>query len=79
MRELVMKLLKMSAVIGAAAIVLRLAGPKLGESMERRFEEAPEDFPPKWMFINISAIRENTERILDALIQEPPQSSTEAA
>ena len=79
MRELVMKLLKMSAVIGAAAIVLRLVGPKLGESMERRFEEAPEDFPPKWMFINISAIRENTERILDALIQEPPQSSTEAA
>ncbi len=79
MRELAIKLLKMSAVIGAAAVVLRFAGPKLGERMERKFEEAPEDFPPKWMFLNISAIRENTERILEALIQEPPQSSTEAA
>jgi hypothetical protein len=79
MRELGVKLLKMSAVAGAAAIVLRLAGPKLGETMERKFENAPEDFPPKWMFINISAIRENTERILEALIQETSQSGTEAA
>jgi hypothetical protein len=78
-REIAFKLLKISALIGAAAAVLRLAGPKIGESMERKFEAAPEDFPPKWMFVNISAIRENTERILEALIQEPPRSSTEAA
>jgi hypothetical protein len=79
MRELAVKLFKPSAVIGAAAIVVSLAGPKLREIMERKFEEASEDFPPKWMFVNISAIRENTERILEALIREPAQSGTEAA
>lgn len=37
-------------------------------------EHMPEDAPPKWMFRNISAIRENTERILQLLESErmPP-------
>ena len=31
---------------------------------EKMIEQMPENAPPKWMFQNISAIRENTERIL---------------
>jgi hypothetical protein len=27
----------------------------------------PDTAPPKWMFLNITAIRENTERILERL------------
>ena len=37
---------------------------------ERLVERMPEDAPPKWIFRNISAIRENTERILQLLESE---------
>ena len=33
----------------------------------RMIERMPENAPPKWMFRNITAIRENTERILQLL------------
>jgi hypothetical protein len=33
-------------------------------------ERMPEDAPPKWIFRNVSAIRENTERILQLLESE---------
>lgn len=37
-------------------------------------ERMPENAPPKWMFRNITAIRDNTERILQLLEHEhtPP-------
>jgi hypothetical protein len=38
----------------------------------------PDDAPPKWMFNNISAIRANTERILD-LMARPAADGPEAA
>jgi hypothetical protein len=46
-------------------------------------ERMPEDTPPKWMFRNISAIRENTDRILalldehedDAITAEPARTA----
>jgi hypothetical protein len=47
--------------------------------MDRLFEEVSEDFPPKWMFVNINAIRENTERILEAVTSEPTGAGAEAA
>ena len=34
---------------------------------EKRFEAMPDNAPPKWMFRNITAIRENTDRILELL------------
>lgn len=37
---------------------------------EKRFEALPDNAPPKWMFRNITAIRENTERILRLLESE---------
>jgi hypothetical protein len=71
MKETGIKLLKIAGVLGGGMLVMRLVGPKLGERMDRMFEEAPEDFPPKWMYLNITAIRGNTERILEALASEP--------
>ena len=47
--------------------------------MERMFEEAPEDFPPKWMYLNITTIRENTESMLETLKQEPTAAITGTA
>lgn len=71
MKETGIKLLKIAGVLGGGMLIMRLVGPKLGERMDRMFAEAPEDFPPKWMYLNITAIRENTERILEALASEP--------
>ena len=51
------------ALTGAAFLAKRFAssgGLDFGQLVERM----PEDAPPKWMFRNISAIRENTDRIL---------------
>lgn len=67
MNDTTTKLLKVAAVIGGGMLVVRLIGPKLGERMDRMFEAAPDDFPPKWMYLNITAIRENTDHILEAL------------
>lgn len=77
MRGIAIKLLKVAVIAGGAMLVLRLLRPKLGERIEHMFEEAPEDFPPKWMYLNVSAIRENTERILELLTRETTE--TEAA
>jgi hypothetical protein len=69
MKDTGTKLLKVAAVIGGGMLAMRLIGPKLGERMDRMFEQAPDNFPPKWMYLNITAIRENTERILDTVTE----------
>lgn len=79
MKVIAVKLLKVAVVIGGGMLILRLVGPKLGEQMERMFEDAPEDFPPKWMYLNITAIRKNTELILDALASETTKPGSSAA
>ncbi len=43
--------------------------PTMWEKMRARMEEMPEDFPPRIMFDNAQAARENTERILEILEQ----------
>ena len=40
-------------------------------------ERMPENAPPKWMFRNINAIRDNTERILKLLEAERTPAETE--
>jgi hypothetical protein len=65
------KLLISGAAITAAALVAkRLASRSSGLDFGRLFERMPENAPPKLMFRNISAIRENTERILQLLESE---------
>lgn len=77
MKEIAIRFLRLTAVVGIGLLIMRFIGPRIGEQMERRFEQAPDDFPPKWMFNNISAIRENTERILEAVTHG--ERGTEAA
>ena len=77
MKKAGMNLLKVVAVVGGGILLMKLFGPKLGERMDRMFEEAPDDFPPKWMYVNITAIRENTDRILEALAKDSDRVEAE--
>ena len=77
MNDTAKKLVKVGALAGAGILIMKLAGPRLGARMDRMFEDAPDDFPPKWMYLNITAIRENTERILEALTSEPTKVEAE--
>jgi hypothetical protein len=61
-------------IIGGAGIALgavllgRRFAPNWGEfNVEKMLERMPDTAPPKWMFLNITAIRENTDRILERL------------
>lgn len=58
--------------LGAAALAARrgCAGARSGFDFGKMVERMPENAPPKWMFRNITAIRENTEHILELLEQE---------
>jgi len=55
------------AVIGAALVAVRFLVRSGRVSPESLLERMPDDAPPKWMFRNIEAIRENTDRILERL------------
>ena len=62
------KVLVFAAVLAGLGVLARLLGPKMGNiDWEKRFEAMPDNAPPKWMFRNITAIRENTDRILEFL------------
>jgi len=43
------------------------ARPSVWQKMQEGMETMPEDFPPRVMFDNVAAVRENTERILEVL------------
>jgi hypothetical protein len=58
------------AVAGAAFVAKRFATSSGGVDFGRMVERMPEGAPPKWVFSNISAIRENTDRILQRLESE---------
>ncbi len=57
---------KMMIVGGMAAAMAILAKRCIAKcDFEQIIERMPENAPPKWMFRNISAIRKNSERILE--------------
>jgi hypothetical protein len=58
------------AVTGAAFLAKRFASSSGGPDFGRLVERMPEDAPPKWIFRNVTAIRENTDRILELLERE---------
>ena len=64
--------MKKMFVILAAGAVLAVLVKRLGPKMpnvdwEKKIESLPDNAPPKWMFRNITAIRKNTDRILEVL------------
>jgi len=65
-------------LVGLGVLAKRF-GPKMQNmDWERRLERMPDNAPPKWMFRNITAIRENTDRILELLDHEPSGSARPA-
>ena len=63
--------LMLVAVFVGLAGVRRLLGVRMRNiDWEKRIDALPDNAPPKWMFRNITAIRENTERILRLLESE---------
>lgn len=62
------KVLVFAAVLAGLGVLARQFGSKIGNiDWEKKFEALPDNAPPKWMFRNITAIRENTDRILELL------------
>ena len=70
------KVLAFAAVATGVVVAAKRFAPKLQDiDWEQRFERMPDNAPPKWMFTNISAIRENTDRILEILSRAHPDAS----
>jgi hypothetical protein len=62
------KLLVTGVLVAGAAVAARPLARRIGSfDMAKCIEAMPDTAPPKWMFTNITAIRENTERILELL------------
>ncbi len=65
------KLLIAMAVLAGIAFLAKRFAPDLGKiDWAKKFDAMPDNAPPKWMFNNIGAIRDNTERIIELLESE---------
>ena len=71
---------------GGLLLVRRFGFPKMrtraGEMCDRMFEGMPESFPPKRLFMNVEAIREQNDRLLELLEADreaKPAEKAEAA
>jgi hypothetical protein len=75
------KVLVFVALFAGLGALAKLFGPRMKNvDWEKRFEATPDDAPPKWILRNVTAIRENTERILAVLEQDRDSArSTEPA
>ena len=73
------KVLAVAAVLVGLGVLARRLGPKMPAiDWEKRLEAMPGNAPPKWMFRNITAIRENTDRILQLLESGQPEPARHA-
>ena len=73
------KVAAVAAVLAVLGVVARRPGPKVPAiDWEKRLEAMPGNAPPKWMFRNITAIRENTDRILQVLESGQPEPARDA-
>ena len=73
------KVLVFAAVFAGLGMLARRFGPKMCSiDWEKRFEAMPDNAPPKWMFRNITTIRENTDRILELLGSSHPEAGQHA-
>ena len=74
------KALVLAAVLAGLAALGRLLGSRMQNiDWEKRITALPDNAPPKWMFRNVTAIRENTERILRLLESERSGSTRPAS
>ncbi len=63
------KVVPLVLIAGGVAVLARKFGSHMESPMDwgQMIERMPDDAPPKWMFNNITALREEHERILDEL------------
>jgi hypothetical protein len=73
------KLLVLIAVVAGIGVLVKRLGPHLRQvDWEQKLEAMPDNAPPKWMFNNISAIRSDTERIIELLEGETSHGESKA-
>jgi hypothetical protein len=66
------KLILAGVAIAGVAIAAKQLAPRLPEvDIGKAIAAMPDSAPPKWVFTNVTAIRENTERILEILEGRP--------
>ncbi len=71
MKALMKKAFSLAALLVGLGALAKLVGPRMQNvDWEKRFEAMPDNAPPKWIFRNVTAIRENTDRILAILERE---------
>lgn len=66
-------------IVGAVVLAKRFTPDLQNIDWEKRFAAMPDNAPPKWMFRNISEIRDNTQRILEVLDEELVRATGEGA
>lgn len=69
-------------VVGAVVIAMKKSeapGSTMWDKMRANMEAMPEDFPPRVMFDNVAATRENTEEILRILEKSDSETELDAA
>ena len=55
-------------IVAVAVLLAKRLGPRAGRfDFASRIAAMPDSAPPKWIFNNVTAIRANTDRILDLL------------
>ncbi len=64
------KLIVAGGAIAIVGLVAKRWASSGGLDFGQMIERMPDDAPPKWMFRNITAIRENTDRIIELLEKE---------
>ena len=73
------KVVAVAAVLAVLGLLARRFGAKIPAiDWEKRLEAMPDNAPPKWLFRNITAIRENTDRILQLLEPGHPEPAGQA-
>jgi hypothetical protein len=68
-----------AGVLGGVLLAARAARHCGAFDFEKTIERMPEGARPKWMFRNITAIRENSERILELLESERTPTEVDQA
>ena len=74
------KVAAVAVVLAVLGVLARRLGPKMRNvDWEKRLEAMPDNARPKWMFRNITAIRENTDKILQLLESGQPETGRPAS
>jgi hypothetical protein len=58
------------AAVAAAAVVVRYKAKSGGLDIEQMIKKMPAGAPPRWAYENVTAVRKNTERIIELLEAE---------